>query len=342
MHPLLSSYQRHLVASRGLARATSRNYVADLLPFVEYLEGQEITLADGAQGLRTFIERNGPDHVARKYRYLVRDYVAWLLERRPLRSGPRAGQRGHQRSSVVRSLAALRVFFRYLVAERSMPDAALWAPRSTLMRQFVPRVGRRLPDTLSASEVAQLIESPARPGASSASGLRDTALLELLYGCGLRVSEMMGLDRSDLSSQMRQVRVWGKGSKARQVPLGRAAAAALERYLQEGRGSLAGPRSGDAVFLNRWGGRLSVRAIQRLVSRRATAAGLRAGIHPHTLRHSYATHLLDGGADLRVVQELLGHSSPSATQVYTHVSQGESRRVYLAAHPMAREETQNS
>ena len=344
MLPLLSHYQRHLLASRGLAPPTIRNYVADLFPFVEYLQKQGIELEDDASSLRRFVERHAASHVSQEYRRLVRDYVAWLLERRHLGSGRRAGQLGHQRASVVRALAALRSFFKYLTAQGHMPDAPLWAPRSTLMRQFMPRVSRRLPDILSPAEAAQLMESPGRPSsaAGGALALRDAALLELLYGGGLRVSETAGLDTAGLSLEARRVRVWGKGQKARAVPLGKPAAGALRRYLQDGRPSLTGRRSGGAIFLNRRGGRLSVRAIQRLVARHAAAAGLRAGVHPHTLRHSFATHLLDGGADLRVVQELLGHSSPGATQVYTHVSQREARRVYLAAHPMAREDKAES
>ncbi len=344
MLPLLSHYQRHLLASRGLSPLTVRNYVADLSPFVEYLQKQGIELADDASSLRRFVERHGASHVSQEYRYVVRDYVAWLLERRRLGAGRRTGQLGHQRASVVRALAALRSFFKHLVSQGHVPDAPLWAPRSTLMRQFMPRVSRRLPDTLSPTEAAQLMESPGRAGSASgrALALRDTALLELLYGGGLRVSETAGLDTTGLSLEARRVRVLGKGQKARAVPLGRPAAGALGRYLQDGRPSLAGRRTDGAIFLNRQGGRLSVRAIQRLVARHAAAAGLRAGVHPHTLRHSFATHLLDGGADLRVVQELLGHSSPSATQVYTHVSQREAKRVYLAAHPIARKETSKS
>ena len=337
--PLVESYGRQL-AGRGLTPSTVRNYLADLAPFAEYLGEQEIALGDRAEDLRGFVERAGPDRVPLEYRDLVRDYVSWLLERRELRSGRRAGRRGHVRGSVLRLLAALRSFLRYLIDEGRMPRAPLWAPRSTLMRRFTPRPPARLPDLLSPAEAASLVEAPrARRGSTpsrAAAGLRDAALLELLYGSGLRVSETAGLDLDAVSLDRATVRAWGKGSKTRVVPLGAATIRALRGYLDGGRPVLAAAGSGRALFLNGRGGRLTARSVQSVVRRYAAAVGLRDDVHTHTLRHSFATHLLDGGADLRVVQELLGHSTPAATQVYTHVSQAEARRVYLASHPLAR------
>ena len=338
---LVTTYGRHL-ASRGLAPATVRNYLADVAPFEEYLAAQGIALGERAEGLRAFVERGGPERVPAEYRNLVRDYVAWLLERRELTSGRRAGRRGHARGSVLRLLAALRALLRYHIAQGRMPRAPLWEPRSTLMRRFTPRPPARLPDLLSPAEAARLVEAPQAVGTPA--GSRDGALLELLYGSGLRVSEAAGLDLGDISLEERTVRAFGKGSKTRIVPLGAATVRALRGYLREGRSALAGaggrasgrPAAGRALFLNSRGGRLSARSIQTTVRRYAAAAGLRDDVHTHTLRHSFATHLLDGGADLRVVQELLGHSTPAATQVYTHVSQAEARRVYLASHPLAR------
>ncbi|MEX2599861.1 MAG: tyrosine-type recombinase/integrase, partial [Dehalococcoidia bacterium] len=244
---------------------------------------------------------------------------------------------------VVRALTALRSFMRYLIQEGLVPDTPLWAPRSTLMRRFTPKTAQRLPDVLSAKDASTLVEAPGHAAEApsperTALRLRDTALLELLYGGGLRVSESVGMDIDHLSLNGKIARLWGKGAKEREVPLGGPAIAALHRYLTEARPVLAGPESGKALFLNRLGGRLTVRSVQNMVRRYSLAAGLREGVHPHTLRHSYATHLLDGGADLRVVQELLGHSSPSATQVYTHISQTEARRVYLSAHPLAKQQ----
>jgi site-specific recombinase XerD len=340
---LLAAYRRHLTASRGLASATTRNYLADLAPFFEYLLSQELDLRQEATGLRRFIEQHGPEGVAREYRNLVRDYVSWLLERRQLRAGSRAGQRGHQRASVMRCLAALRSLFRYLIEHGLAPDSPIWAPQSGLMRQFTPKAHRRLPDIVTATEAARLVEAP-QPSVqrlgqarTDALALRDHALLEILYGSGLRVSEAAGLNVDDLSLKERTVRITGKGRKTRMVPIGKASAQALKDYLRTGRaGLLKAGHSSSGLFASRRGSRMSVRSIQATVRRYAAVAGLRDGVHPHTLRHSYATHLLDGGADLRVVQELLGHTTPSATQVYTHISQVEARRVYLAAHPLAK------
>jgi len=343
-NPLIESYRRHLTATRGLAAPTARNYAGDIAPFLEYLEAQSVAFGDDGGGLRAFIERTGTEQVTREYRNLVRDYVSWLLERRTVRSGRRAGTKGHARASVARCLVALRAFMRYLVERGRAPDSPLWAPRSSIMQRFTPKAPRRLPDTLSVPEAGRLMGAPAAmegealkgTPASAAMRLRDRALLELMYGGGLRVSEASGLEVGDVLVAARTARVRGKGSKTRMVRIGQPAVEALRRYLSEGRPLLAGKRPSRAIFLNRAGGRLSQRAIQALVRRHASRAGLREDVHPHTLRHSFATHLLDGGADLRVVQELLGHSSPTATQVYTHVSQNEARRVYMAAHPMAR------
>ncbi len=326
--PLFAEYCAHLQSTRALSDATIRNYVADLRPFAEYLAGQDLALGADAQELSAFVRRGSDGGVAREYRALVRDYVSWLLERRALASGRSAGRRGHSRTSVHRMLAALRSFVRYLVDRGALPDAPLWRPGSTLMRRITPKPPKRLPDLVSAQEAARLVEAPTELG-DGEEQLRDAALLELLYGCGLRVSEASNLDREHVSMSNRTALVWGKGSKQRQTPLGAKAHAALRAYLT------AAPNDSGPLFRNARGARLSPRSIQRIVHTYAGRAGLRDDVHPHTLRHSYATHLLDGGADLRVVQELLGHSTPSATQVYTHVSQSEARRVYLQAHPLA-------
>ena len=273
----------------------------------------------------------------REYRSLIRDYIVWLLEHRHLKSG----KRGHARGRVIRSLAALRSFFRYLIKEGAVPDAPIWAIRSTLMRQFTPKLTQRLPETLSESEASSLVEAPVRNHEQKPSSLalRDAALLEFLYGSGLRVSEIISLNLSDISLTKKVAQVWGKGNKTRLVPIGSAAFIALKHYLTEARPALSSKTEQNALFLNNRKERLSSRGVQRVVERYSKFTALRGGVHPHTLRHSFATHLLDGGADLRVVQSLLGHSSPSATQVYTHVSQNEAKRVYLDSHPMARKKS---
>ncbi len=329
--PLIAEYERSLRSTRALSDATVRNYVADLAPFLQYMSEQGCPLKADAKELRTFVERNGNTNVSREYRSLVRDYVAWLLERRTVGSGRATGSRGHSRASVHRMLASLRSFMRYLIERGLLPDAPLWHARSTLMGRLTPKLERRLPDLVSVSEAARLVEAPSGTN-DGPNSLRDAALLELLYGCGLRVSEAANLDRENVSLEESTVRIWGKGSKERQTPLGSKARNALNAYLdsQDEPETRTGP-----LFRNARGGRLGARSIQRIVRNYARRSGLREDVHPHTLRHSYATHLLNGGADLRIVQELLGHSTPSATQVYTHVSQQEAQRVYLAAHPLA-------
>lgn len=329
--PLIAEYEHSMRSTRALSDATVRNYVADLAPFLQYLDEQGCPLGPEARQLRDLVRRNGDTNVAREYRSLVRDYVAWLLERRTVVSGSTAGSRGHSRASVHRMLASLRSFIRHLIERGLLPDAPLWHPRSTLMGRLTPKAQRRLPDLLAVSEAARLVESPSRSDDES-KVLRDAALLELLYGCGLRVSEAANLDRGSVSLEDGTVRIWGKGSKERQAPLGAKARDALRAYLNA---EDAPTHRNDPLFRNARGDRLGARSIQRIVKTYAKSSGLREDVHPHTLRHSYATHLLNGGADLRIVQELLGHSTPSATQVYTHVSQQEARRVYLAAHPLA-------
>lgn len=191
----------------------------------------------------------------------------------------------------------------------------------------------RLPRFLTQDEAARLVQAPET---SDLLGPRDRALLELIYAAGLRVSEARDLNISGVNLETRELRVTGKGSKQRVVLIGIAARDALALYLREVRPKLANRASGMALFLNRFGGRLSQRSVQQKVRKYAGKVGLGSGVHTHTLRHSFATHLLEGGADLRVVQELLGHSSPATTQIYTHVTASQAKEVYLAAHPRSK------
>jgi site-specific recombinase XerD len=182
--------------------------------------------------------------------------------------------------------------------------------------------------------VSELMEAPAD---DSPLGIRDRAILDLLYSAGVRLSEIAGLDLADVDLAHRTALVRGKGSKERIVIMGQPARMALEAYIHDARGELA-VKPTPALFLNRYGKRLSRRSIEKLVHRYAILANLPQDVHTHTLRHTFATHLLEGGADLRVVQELLGHASPATTQVYTHVTQSQARKVYLKTHPRARKE----
>ena len=261
--------------------------------------------------------RSGVESPGSVDRMLLRRYLAYL------------STRGYARRSIARKAAALRRYFAY--AERRGLIANDPARRLT-----APDGEGRLPRVLSAAELETLLDAPAPTEApedptSQALRLRDDAVLELLYGSGLRVGELCSLDEAGLDLASSSVTVLGKGGKERRVPMSEPSVAALSAYLGEARRRLAGPGSpAGAVFLNQRGRRLSTRDVRRLLDRRAAAP-----THPHAIRHTYATNLLDGGADLRVVQELLGHSSLRTTQRYTHVSKERLVGVYKKAHPRA-------
>jgi integrase/recombinase XerC len=227
---------------------------------------------------------------------------------------------------MARRSAALRTFCAWATANGFMP-----ADPAQLLAS--PKTGRSLPAVLRADEAERLMD--ADPDAPDAVVLRDRAIVELLYGAGLRVSELAGLDVDDLDRGRRLVRVLGKGSKQRTVPFGVPAARALDDWLGRGRTALAVDGSGPALFLGVRGRRIDPRTVRELVHRRAARVDGAPDIGPHALRHSAATHLLEGGADLRSVQEVLGHASLSTTQIYTHVSVERLRRSYQRAHPRA-------
>ena len=294
--PALKEYQKHLLAIRQLATPTVRNYMNDLSTFMNFL-------ADGG----CLDEITSPD------RRQLRSYLAWLASRR------------YAKASISRKLTALRTFFGW------MQETGRVESNETDMVS-APKQPRMLPYVVSESEIERLLDVP---DTSTTLGLRDRAILELIYASGVRVSEARSMDVADVGLKARECRVFGKGSKQRIVLLGGSAAKWLTEYITHSRLKLATRRSGDAMFLNNLGGRLSERGIQSIVKKHALAAGLDAMFHTHNLRHSFATHLLNGGADLRVVQDLLGHESPSTTQVYTHVSAEQARKVYLDAHPGA-------
>lgn len=233
-------------------------------------------------------------------------------------------------SSIARKVAAARTWMRWM-RRRGMVE------KSAADELASPKVRRPLPTFLSVDAAAEVVEVP---DATSASGRRDRAALELLYGSGLRVSELVGLDLGDVDLDGATARVVGKGRKERLVPLGAKCVAAVRGYLAGARGELRHPKTGAqdarALLLSARGRRLGVRAVQTLVHRYGALGAGRADLHPHALRHTCATHMLDGGADLRAIQEMLGHASLSTTQRYTHVSMEHLMRVYDAAHPLAR------
>ena len=230
--------------------------------------------------------------------------------------------------SVARSLAAIRGLYKH--AKRRG-----WIEADPASRIRLPVMDKRLPTTMDPEEVLALI---AAPSGGTVLDSRDRAILEVLYACGLRVSELVGLDLDDVDLEGRSVRVMGKGGKERIVPLGKPARNALQDYLPRRMGLLAKAKKPDdrAVFLNRFGSRLSARSVRRMLDKRILQAGLMYHIGPHALRHAFATHLLGGGADLRTIQELLGHASLSTTQTYTHVDMRRLIEVYDEAHPRAK------
>jgi integrase/recombinase XerD len=254
-------------------------------------------------------------------------HVTDYLER--LRSGKPPASRVYKPTTVGRMLVSVRSFYRFLAREGELdadPTATVGVPRQT----------RSLPKAIPLHDVERLLESPP----SDVLGRRDRAILETLYGAGLRISELVMLDVDDVDLERGLVLVRkGKGSKSRQVPIGRAATSALTVYVRSARPELArksvAASSRGALFLNARGGRLSRQGCWKVLKGRADAVGLDGDVSPHTLRHSFATHMLDGGADIRVVQELLGHASLTTTQVYTLVSDSRLREVYESSHPRA-------
>ena len=246
----------------------------------------------------------------------IRSYLAFLLKE------------GIKKGTISGKLSAVRSFFSYLKREemiRANPVATISSPK----------LDKRLPAFLTQEEVERLLKNP---DITKPQGLRDRALLELLYASGLRVSELVSLRLDQINTETREIRVIGKGSKERMVMMGLPAARALREYLNRGRPLLLQNKASEAVFVNRSGRRIPARRIQKILNATAKKAGFSKRIYPHLLRHTFATHLLDHDADLRVVQELLGHESPQTTQIYTHITQAQAKKVYLAAHPFAKEE----
>jgi integrase/recombinase XerD len=295
----VEAFLHHLTVERGSAANTLRSYAGDLDRYLEHLRGR------GLDDLGAVREQD------------VTSFVA------ALRSGPTP----LAASSAARALAAVRGLHRFAVHDGLVGEDVA---RSV----SPPSLPQRLPKALSIDQVEQLLAG--RPG-DGPTALRDRALLELLYSTGARISEAVGLDVDDLDPRQRTVLLRGKGSKQRIVPVGRPALAAVDAYAVRSRPALAARGRGTpALLLNARGGRLSRQSAWHVLAQAAETAGLSAAVSPHTLRHCFATHLLAGGADVRVVQELLGHASVSTTQIYTHVTVDTLREVYATSHPRAR------
>jgi site-specific recombinase XerD len=297
--------------------------------------------ADALEQLLTGLRvRNASAGTIREYRRHAGEILAFLAQRgvdwrTPDRAAIRAylatlADRGLAPSSVAGRLAAVRALYRHALRNGRIDADPLVGVRA-------PRRPARLPRVLSVDEAATLVTAPRRGGGpDEALVLRDAALLELLYATGMRISELAGLSMDRLDVERRRLRAFGKGSKERDLVFGAPAAAALRAYLAQGRPLLAArSMPSPAVFLNARGGPLSVRGARLVIERWVGASGMPSRTSPHTLRHSFATHMLEGGADLRVVQELLGHANLQTTQIYTHLSDAALRSAYREAHPRA-------
>ena len=295
---LLLDFLAYLEFERGLSRNTLEAYRSDLLQFGRFMEDRGTTPVAAASAD-------------------VADFLAVLAQGN--------GRPPASPATIHRKAACLRSFYRHLRREgilESDPTAAISSPRR----------GRRLPNVLTRGEVAKLLE---QPRGTAPTALRDRALLELMYACGLRASEAIGVDVADLDLTDGVLRARGKGSKERVVPIGRLAVDAVRRYLERGRSELVKGRSVPRLFVNFRGEPLTRQGLYKIVRRHATTAGLDDRMSPHTLRHTFATHLLAGGCDLRSVQEMLGHADVATTQLYTHLTSERLKDVYFRAHPRA-------
>lgn len=298
MNSAIQAFLKFLRVERNASDLTIKSYADDLAHVVEFFQEQTGAVPD-------------PRHVDVG---ILRSYIAWLHEC------------GYARTTVARRLACLRSFFRYCNREK-ICDTNPAKPLRT------PRTGRKLPHFLTTEQIGTLLTAPP---ANSDAGVRDRAILETMYSAGLRVSELVGLNVSDWDRPAGILRVFGKGRKERLAPVGSFATKALDHWMQVRTPDPKAPeRQKSALFLNRFGRRLTTRSIGRMLETHILTAGLSQQTTPHTLRHSFATHLLDGGADLRSVQELLGHKSLTTTQIYTHVSTRRLRETYEKAHPHA-------
>ena len=295
MDGLLERFLTYLRAGRNASPYTVKNYCNDIAQFLDYCRAK------------------GVGSIEQVDRSLLRAYLAEL------------DAAGYVKASIARRMAELRSFGDFLVREDVLE-------RNPFRTVGAPRIPKRLPQYLTIAELEMLLSVP---DTSTPLGLRDRAIIEVLYAAGLRVSELVGLNVTDADLAQAQVRVVGKGGKERIGLLGRPAVRAVSAYLNGGRPELLGQRPTGALWLNHRGGRLTVRGVALVLNKVGRQAGIRTPVTPHVLRHTFATHLLDGGADLRVVQELLGHANLVTTQIYTHVSQSRAREVYLGAHPRA-------
>ncbi len=294
----IEKFRLFMKIEKNAAVLTIQSYEKDILQFLRFLDSEGLP----CQGLSYPV---------------LRHYLALLKEQH------------YSRTTIARKLSAIRTFMRYLKREGQI-QGSFWEVVSS------PKLDKRLPPFLYPDEVLELIEAPEK---GTVLGSRDRAILEVLYGSGIRVSEMTGLNLDDIDLDDGYLKAWGKGAKERIVPIGKYARQSVAVYLRIGRPVLEAKCQQDgpvaALFLNKFGKRLSDRGVRRLISKYSRTISCGSHISPHILRHSFASHMLNAGADLRIIQDLLGHVSISTTQIYTHISKEELKRVYLENHPRA-------
>ncbi|PKM80114.1 MAG: site-specific tyrosine recombinase XerD [Firmicutes bacterium HGW-Firmicutes-14] len=295
MKSLVKEFINYLAVERGLADNTLDSYNRDLKQFLGFLEKEKV------------------EDVQKATRNIIMSYLLFLQKR------------GRATATVSRHLAALKSFYHFLLRER-------YIEKDPTLNLESPKLEKKLPRVLTINEVEMLLN---QPKGSDPAGLRDKAMLELLYATGIRVSELISLDVSHINLEMGYIRCFGKGAKERIVPVGSYARKCVSEYLQRGRVKLIKNKSEQALFVNQHGKRLTRQGFWKIIKKYAIKAGISKEITPHTLRHSFATHLLENGADLRSVQEMLGHADITTTQIYTHLTKGRLKEVYAKSHPRA-------
>ncbi|MBP2653768.1 MAG: xerD 7 [Firmicutes bacterium] len=295
MEGYVNEFINYLAVERGLAQNTLESYGRDLRQYQNFLQSGQL------------------DFIKDSNRNTIINYLSNLQSK------------GRAVSTISRNLAAIKSFYQYLVRER-------YLEKDPAVHLESPKLEKKLPKVLSIGEVEELLR---QPNTFLPAGLRDKAMLELLYATGIRVSELISLNISDVNLDMGYIKCFGKGAKERIVPLGSIAAKCVQEYIQRGRQKLVRTYEEAALFVNHHGNRLTRQGFWKIIKKYAMEASINKEITPHTLRHSFATHLLENGADLRSVQEMLGHADISTTQIYTHVTKNRLKEVYDKSHPRA-------
>jgi len=293
---LLSNYLKYLKLNKNLSTFTIRNYSNDLNDFYTYMNKNNIT------------------NEKKITKIIIREYLSSLIEKK------------YKKKSIARKLSIIRSYLRYLKSKNIITEnhaELIHAPKST----------KTLPKIIEKKEMSKLLETPKY---NYQNGTRDQAILEIFYSTGIRVSEMHKIDLNHIDHNQQNIRIFGKGSKYRLVLFGEKCEKSIKNYIKYSRNKIKSNNLTNALFLNKYGSRLSVRSIQRIVKKYMLMAGIKNNLHTHSLRHTFATHLIEEGADIKVVQDLLGHESPTTTQIYTHTSAKHTKEAYFRSHPKAK------